>query len=175
MSIDTIQSEYVFSLRKKRIYKKDRLQNQIWNRSVNFKNIRTEFILFDYIFGYNSFLPFCNLMVFMQNNAVCKSWYECKNKYNRNKSFDVFACPYFFDNIGNPRCWKILRNNINRTSVIVVQFFLRGYTLLLTKSAISLLRFLIYSRSCLLLTGKTVFISLIYSLQTLLFIALVLF
>ena len=103
MSIDTIQSEYVFSLRKKRIYKKDRLQNQIWNRSVNFKNIRTEFILFDYIFGYNSFLSFCNLMVFMQNNAVCKSWYECKNKYNRNKSFDVFACPYFFDNIRNPR------------------------------------------------------------------------
>lgn len=29
MSIDTIQSEYVFSLRKKRVYKKDRLQNQI--------------------------------------------------------------------------------------------------------------------------------------------------
>lgn len=103
MSIDTIQSEYVFSLRKKRIYKKDRLQNQIWNRSVNFKNIRTEFILFDYIFGYNSFLSFCNLKVFMQNNAVCNSWYECKNKYNRNKSFDVFACPYFLDNIGNPR------------------------------------------------------------------------
>lgn len=83
--------------------KKDRLQNQIWNRSVNFKNIRTEFVLFDYIFGYNSFLSFCNLMVFMQNNAVCNSWYECKNKYNRNKSFDVFACPYFLDNIGNPR------------------------------------------------------------------------
>ena len=173
MSIDTIQSEYVFSLRKKRIYKKDRLQNQIWNRSVNFKKIRTEFILFDYIFGYNSFLSFCNLMVFMQNNAVCNSWYECKNKYNRNKSFDVFACPYFLDNIGNPRCWKILRNNINRTSVIVVQFFLRGYALLLTKirniiaQILDILPFL--------LTGKTVFISLIYSLQTLLFIALVLF
>lgn len=29
MPIDTIQSEYVFSLRKKRIYKKDRFQNQI--------------------------------------------------------------------------------------------------------------------------------------------------
>lgn len=28
MSIDTIQSEYVFSLRKKRIYKKGRFQNQ---------------------------------------------------------------------------------------------------------------------------------------------------
>ena len=64
--------------------KKDRLQNQIWNRSVNFKNIRTEFVLFDYIFGYNSFLSFCNLIVFIQNNAVCNSWYECKNKYNRN-------------------------------------------------------------------------------------------
>ena len=132
MSIDTIQSEYVFSLRKKRIYKKRPTSKSNLKSVCKFKNIRTEFILFDYIFGYNSFLSFCNLMVFMQNNAVCNSWYECKNKYNRNKSFDVFACPYFLDNIGNPR-------------------------------------------SRLLLTGKTVFISLIYSLQTLLFIALVLF
>lgn len=73
MSIDTIQSEYVFSLRKKRIYKKRPTSKSNLKPSVNFKNIRTEFILFDYIFGYNSFLSFCNLMVFMQNNAVCNS------------------------------------------------------------------------------------------------------